>query len=254
LEKERLECKRLQKEIKATKGDTNELLDNKERLEGSKVYLSQVNPLDSVILEDNTSVIKSEDFDLSITKSNGIDIGRTIKASQDINSYSKEMMNLKEESIEEVKESMIGSQIETPKSSMMNSVAGKYISNRQSNCIMDLIVTKARRNFMMNELSSSIVGSRKFIKSLKSSFQACETPSRMNYSPTGRLQLKLPSKFNSTETSTTLISSPKTHLFEEFFIISAPLSSVETVKIIDFAYLPPTVLFQYPNLPENTDW
>jgi len=43
-------------------------------------------------------------------------------------------------------------------------------------------------------------------------------------------------------------------LFEEFFVVGCDQESVENVKMKDFAFVKPTKLFQYPNLPEDKDW
>lgn len=120
----------------------------------------------------------------------------------------------------------------------------------------------------MTELSRSIVGSQQVIKSLRYDLQshkpelAVTNSVRMTYTPTGRLLLTIPpppkipqsSMTKSRSSHVEIAQMPKNRLFEEFFIISAPFSQVDSAKLTDFAYLPPTVIFQYPNLPENANW
>lgn len=291
MREERVVNRKLRKELGQLNINSKEIVDEvnefpENGLKGRKVgmreeldiSLSQLNPLDSVnlIVEESASVVKSEDFELSITEYAVSNTIRTPEASQEVQMHpkvkTKEELNkehdilstkksedFNSEMLEEEKESIVGSQIETPKSSMMDSAAGKYISQRQSRFLDNTVVKRARRNLMVSELSKSIVGSQRFIKSLKSSFQDCDisskTPTKLTFSPSGRLQLQLPQRpATSKPTETPPLTKHQNHLFEEFFIISAPLSSVDNLKINDFAFLPPTVLFQYPNLPEHREW
>ena len=63
---------------------------------------------------------------------------------------------------------------------------------------------------------------------------------------------------SSTDETETLSTPPppvtRKRLFEEFFIIGAPASAVDAVTINGMTYLPPSILFQYPNLPEYSTW
>lgn len=47
---------------------------------------------------------------------------------------------------------------------------------------------------------------------------------------------------------------PRNRLFEEFFIIGAPSSTVSEVAIKDSARVEPSILLQYPDLPQNANW
>jgi len=46
----------------------------------------------------------------------------------------------------------------------------------------------------------------------------------------------------------------RNRLFEEFFIIGAMPSVLNSIPIKDSVNIQPTVLYQYPNLPQNINW
>jgi hypothetical protein len=47
---------------------------------------------------------------------------------------------------------------------------------------------------------------------------------------------------------------PRNRLFKEFFIIGAIPSVFNSTVIKDSVYIQPTVLYQYPNFPQNINW
>ncbi len=115
----------------------------------------------------------------------------------------------------------------------------------------------------INELSSSIVASHKLMqaiqqqnsKDVEQKTEDCVSSANSvpHCRPGPSLVLTLP-LLPSDSHPVVAMPQSKQRLFDEFFIIGAEPSAVESLKVSDVAYLPPSVLFQYPNLPENSDW
>lgn len=246
-----------------------------------QLTLSQINPLESFALTDvdQVSAKESIDFDLSMSKPN---TNRIVDSIENANVSSPVIgpMKNKEAQVEEIKHNVAASQqsdnlsitdedftpeiIEEAKNPVNPQLKDSLKSSESSviaSVTEDIIaqeMPKAKAKLRMNELLCSIVGSHKLMQSLKeplaSSKGASKTPSA-NFSSTGGFSLKFPPPPKTASTTIQkLANTRKARLFEEFFIISAPLDLVDKAKLIDFAYLPPSVLYQYPNLPEHRNW
>eukprot|EP00826_Nyctotherus_ovalis_P014474 TRINITY_DN14037_c0_g1_i1.p1 TRINITY_DN14037_c0_g1~~TRINITY_DN14037_c0_g1_i1.p1 ORF type:complete len:264 (+),score=56.16 TRINITY_DN14037_c0_g1_i1:73-864(+) len=246
-----------------------------------QLTLSQINPLESFALTDidKASVKESIDFDLSMSKAN---TNRIADGLENTNMSSPVIGPLKnkEPQPEEIKHKVVASQqsenlsitdedftpeiIEEAKN-LVNPQLKDSLKSSESSVIAsvteDIVaqeMPKTRTKLRVNELLCSIVGSHKLMQSLKeplgSSKVASKTPSA-TFSSTGGFSLKFPPPPKTAGSARQkLVSKRRTRLFEEFFIISAPLDLVDKVKLIDFAYLPPSILYQYPNLPEHRNW
>jgi len=93
-------------------------------------------------------------------------------------------------------------------------------------------ILEMKKKIPVNEISNSIAGGHKLMEVSKAKTS---------------LKLTLPTLNKSVHEFL-----HNDRLFEEFFIISAPLSAIDSMSIP--GYLPSSILFQYPNLPENSDW
>lgn len=259
METQRTENEKLRKELKAFK----ELSKSAKGVD--QLRLSQINPLESVALTEEgrlSSVMGSVDFDLTATN-------RVADSLENMSSpviHPSKAIPIEDTKVAESEHLTITDEDFTPEiiEEEKNGVANSWVKNSVGSSIIESVtedtkaekanhplIAKAKVKLKMNKLLESIVGSNKLMQSLKEPLFNTKNLSKTQSSVhTNRFSLKFPPPPKTAEITT----KQPIKLFEEFFIISAPLDLVDAVKLVDFAYLPPSILYKYPNLPENSDW
>jgi len=202
--------------------------------------------------ETNCVVDSSENISLPIIHPNVIRSSKSIVA-EDPKIAESEYLTISDEDftpeiINEEKNGISNSQVKNSiGSSVMDSVAEDITLVKANHPL----IAKSKSKLKMNKLLESIVGSKELMQSLEEPLLNAKDLSKTTSATyTNRLSLKFSPPPKTTERTT----KQRNRLLEEFFIISAPLALVDKVKLIDFAYLPPSILYQYPNLPENKNW